>query len=166
MSDPADTGARPTVYVETSVISYLVARPSADLVVRGHQKSTHDWWAERHRFDLVASPLVEEEARDGDPLMATQRLAVVQQITKLDVPETVEHLAEALLARGSLPRKAETDALHIAIATTNGIDYVVTWNLKHIANPAMRRRIEAVCRSFGFEPPILCTPEELRESIR
>ena len=168
MSDASATGSdpRPTVYVETSVISYLVARPSADLVARAHQKTTRDWWTERARFRLYASSFVADEAKQGDPAYAAQRLGVVATLLVLAVPEDVDRVAQALLLRGSLPRKAETDALHVAVAAVNGVDYLVTWNLRHIANPAMRRRIEEVCRNCGYEPPILCTPEELLEAVR
>lgn len=95
-----------------------------------------------------------------------KRLAIIAQLTLLDVPPEVDRLASALLREGPLPRKAENDAIHIAIAAIAGMEYLVTWNLKHIANPAMRRRIEQVCRTQGVEPPILCTPEELKESLR
>ena len=167
MTDATASGdTRPTVYVETSVISYLVARPSTDLLTRAHQKTTQEWWAERARFQLYVSSFVADEAKQGEPAYATQRLGVIATLLVLDVPEDVDRVARALLLRGSLPRKAETDALHVAVAAVNGVDYLVTWNLRHIANPAMRRRIEEVCRSCGFEPPILCTPEELLETIR
>lgn len=167
MSEAAqETDARPTVYVETSVISYLAAHPSADLIVRGHQKSTGDLWARREDLLLYASPLVVDEATAGDPVMVGKRLAILQQLTLVDVTPEVDQLANDLIRYGPLPRKAGNDAIHIAAAGMNGLEYLITWNLKHIANPAMRRRIEAVCRSFGIEPPILCTPEELMESLR
>jgi hypothetical protein len=72
-------------------------------------------------------------------------------------------LARHLITQGSLPPKAAVDALHIAIAVVNGIDYLLTWNCTHIANATMRRRIDAVCRQDGYEPVVLCTPEELME---
>jgi hypothetical protein len=159
-SDP-----RPTVYVETSVISYLASQPSSDLIVRGHQKSTTELWARRGEIVAYVSPLVKVEAAEGDPLMVAKRLSLLAQLPMLDVPPAADRLAAALLRSGPLPRKAENDAVHIAVAAVGGMEYLITWNLKHIANPAMRRRIEEICRANGVEPPILCTPEELKESL-
>lgn len=155
---------KPKVYVETSVISYLTSRPSRDLVVAGHQQVTQDWWEDRRRdFHLVASELVFEEAGAGDAALARERMAVLREMELLEVSEAALQLAQDLVHGGPLPEKAAEDALHIAIAVVNGVEYLLTWNHKHLANAAMRASIERICRQAGYEPSILCTPEELLE---
>ena len=151
-----------SVYIETSIVSYLTARASRDLIVVGHQQMTEEWWStQKSRFQLWASELVVEEASAGDTNAATERLKVLNTIEMLDITEDAGFLATALLERGSLPAKATADALHIAIAAVHHVDYLLTWNCKHIANAEMRPVIESVCRNMGFTPPILCTPEQL-----
>jgi predicted nucleic acid-binding protein len=151
-----------SVYIETSIISYLTARVSRDLIVAGHQQMTEEWWSvQRNRFELWASELVVEEASAGDASAAAERLKVLNTIEMLDITEEAGFLATALIERCSLPAKASADALHIAIAAVHNVDYLLTWNCKHIANAEMRPVIESVCRNMGFTPPILCTPEEL-----
>ncbi len=155
---------KPKVYVETSVISYLTSRPSRDIVVAGHQRVTQDWWdSERERFELVVSELVLEEAGAGDADAAAARLKVVSGLKILAVSESAVELASELVEPGPLPKKAVEDALHISISVTNGIDYLLTWNCKHMANAAMRSAIERICRANGHEPSVICTPEELSE---
>lgn len=152
------------VYVETTVISYLTARPSRDIVIAGHQQVTHDWWGTCHeQFDIVASQLVLQEVAAGDQKAAQERLDLLDKMTLLEVTEDALALAQELVNEGALPRRAAEDALHIAVAVTNGVEYLVTWNYRHLANATMRTRIEAVCRSAGYEPAIICTPEELLE---
>jgi predicted nucleic acid-binding protein len=152
------------VYVETSVISYLTSRPSRDLIVAGHQQLTRDWWERRSGdFHLVASELVLQEAGAGDADAARSRLKVLENLELLAVSEEALDLATALAEPGPLPESAAEDALHIAISVTSGIDYLLTWNCKHLANAAMRSSIDSVCRKKGYEPSIICTPEELLE---
>ncbi|MDE2773181.1 MAG: type II toxin-antitoxin system VapC family toxin [Gemmatimonadota bacterium] len=156
---------RPTAYIETSVVSYLTARPSRDVVIAAYQEITREWWRRASdRFDLVASALVVEEARAGDPDAAHVRLETLQAVTLLDATPDAENLANALIVAGAVPREAADDAAHIAIAATNGVDFLVTWNFRHIANAAMRARIEQGCRQAGYEPPVICTPNELMEA--
>ena len=151
-------------YIETSVVSYLTARPSRDIVMAAHQQITHDWWQTRRQtFDLVASQLVVQEAGAGDQEAAQARLDVLESIELLAVTEEALVLAHALVEIGPLPPNAVEDALHIAIAVTNGMAYLLTWNYKHLANAAIRNAIDNVCRSQGYEPVIICTPEELLE---
>lgn len=150
------------VYLETSVISYLAGRPSRDLFVAAHQQLTQAWWqAERSRFSLCASPLVLREASQGDTIAAAARLRWLEGIPLIAVTKEAERLAERLLQDAALPPKAAADALHIAIAACHRIEFLMTWNCTHIANATKRPLIERVCRNFGVEPPILCTPEEL-----
>ena len=152
------------VYIETTFVSYLTARPSRDLIVAGHQQITHDWW-DTHRgdFELCASLLVLQEAGAGDPQAAQERLAILRGILLLDTTQEALALAEELVQTGALPAKAGGDALHIAISATQGVPYLLTWNCRHLANATMRPLIEGVCVGKGFKAPIICTPEELRK---
>lgn len=153
------------VYLETTFISYLTARPSRDLIVAGHQQITHDWWdSQRGRYELCISQLVLQEAGDGDPQAAKERLDLLAAMTLLAVEEGAVVLAEDLVRAGALPEKAENDALHIAIAAFHRIPYLLTWNCRHMANATMRPLIEKICASKGCQAPIICTPEELMEA--
>lgn len=152
---------KPTVYIETTVPSYLTAWPSRDLVRAAHQQITREWWSHREVFDLYSSRLVVKECEGGDPLAAVERLTALAGIPLLaQVPE-VSALAEELVRDVPLPEKATADALHIATAAVHGMKYLLTWNCAHIANVILRPAIESVCRTAGFEPPLICTPEEL-----
>ena len=156
---------KPKVYLETTIVSYLTARPSRDLITAAHQQITQQWWdTQRTRFDLFVAPPVMQEAQAGDPEAAARRLAALQGMPLLTLSEEATRLAQALIAPGPLPPHAVVDALHIAIAAVNGIHYLLTWNCTHIANAAIRSDLEDVCRAHGYEPPVLCTPEELLET--
>lgn len=155
---------KPKVYLETSIISYLAARPSRDLVVAAHQQITSEWWDNsRHRFDLYTSELVIQEAGGGDTEAAARRLEFLAGLPSLTINEEVMTLAVALLDAKAVPARAVEDAYHIAMATMNGMGFLLTWNCKHIANAAMWPRIDAVCRTRGFAPPAIATPEQLTE---
>ncbi len=152
------------VYIETSVVSYLTARISRDLIVAGHQRITQEWWVTRREaFDVSVSQIVVEEASLGDPEAARERLAVLALLPLQEISEAAVALAKDLIRLGPLPARAEVDALHIAVAVTNQVDYLLTWNCKHLANATLRHQIDAVCREKGCEPVIICTPEELME---
>ncbi|MCC6486580.1 MAG: type II toxin-antitoxin system VapC family toxin [Candidatus Hydrogenedentes bacterium] len=155
---------KPRVYVETSIVSYLTARPCNDLRVAANQSTTIEWW-ERHRlrYDLYVSEFVIAEAGLGDGEAAAKRLSIVTSVPALEVTEEVRVLGKLLVSEGPIPVKAEIDAYHIAVAAINGMDYLLTWNCTHIANAAIRSRIEETCRRHGIEPPIICTPLELFE---
>jgi hypothetical protein len=156
---------KPKAYLETTIASYLTARPNRDLITAANQQMTHDWWYDhREQFTLYVSQFVIEEASAGDPEAATRRLAVLADLPQLDVTDAVQQLAYALLTHVPLPANAQVDALHIAVATAHGMDYLVTWNCTHIANATLRHRIEAICRAAGYEPPTICTPQELLET--
>ena len=151
-----------TVYVETTIFSYLTAHPSGNLVTAAHQRITTEWWrtaASRHR--LVSSAVVTREARAGNATMAERRLALLADVALVEVTLEANDLAQALLAAGLLPSDAGADALHVAVAAVNRVDYLATWNLRHLAGAVVRRRIEHALRGRGFDPPMLCTPEEL-----
>ena len=156
---------KPVAYIETSVVSYLTARQSGDVVVAAYQEVTREWWRTASaRFELVASELVVTESGAGNVHAARARLEVLDSVTLLNVTGNSEELTRLLLDRGAVPREAAADAAHIAIAVANGVDYLVTWNFRHIANAAMRSRIELICRQAGYEPPVICTPNELMEA--
>ncbi|MYD75378.1 MAG: type II toxin-antitoxin system VapC family toxin, partial [Gammaproteobacteria bacterium] len=156
---------KPTAYIETSVVSYLTARPSRNMVAAAYQAITREWWCNApDQFDLVASQLVVVEASSGDPEAAQARLKTLEAVSLLDATPEAENLAQALVDLDAVPRQAAEDAAHIAIAVTNGIDFLVTWNFRHIANATMRSRIERICRQAGYEPPVICTPNELMEA--
>lgn len=150
------------VYLETSVFGYLASRMSSDLVTAGNQRLTRDWW-DNHRgsFDLFISQAVVAECSAGDSEAANERLVFLADLPILDVTEEGRSLAQTLLSDIPLPAKAEVDALHIAIAAMNGMDYLLTWNCKHIANPSLRRIIDEVLLAADVSPPIICTPQEL-----
>ena len=151
------------VYLETTIVSYFVAEPTKDIVQTAHQQITRQWWAGRDRFEIFVSRAVVAEARRGDARAARRRLAALRGIPRLAAGRRGIRLAESLLRLGALPQKAEVDAVHVGIAAVNGIDYLLTWNLRHLANAALRGKIEEAVREAGLVPPIICTPEELME---
>lgn len=151
----------PKAYIETTIVSYLTAWPSRDLVLVAHQQVTREWWATRGSFELFISQFVLDEAAAGDAEAAAQRLDALRDVALLDVTEDAILLAGDLVVGGGLPAKARVDALHVALAAVHGMDFLLTWNCKHIANAATRGTIEDLCRAAGFEPPIICTPLEL-----
>ena len=154
----------PRVYLETTVISYLTARPSRNLRVVAHQEITADWWTRRRlRFELYVSRLVIDEASAGDVEAAARRLVTLNGIPRLELTESASILAASLVTEAAIPREATEDALHVAVAAAHGMDYLLTWNCRHIANATMRNRIADVCAASGFEAPVICTPEELLE---
>nr|VFJ48431.1 MAG: hypothetical protein BECKDK2373B_GA0170837_102048 [Candidatus Kentron sp. DK]VFJ51268.1 MAG: hypothetical protein BECKDK2373C_GA0170839_103144 [Candidatus Kentron sp. DK] len=156
---------KPKVYIETSIVSYLAARSSRDSVAAANQKLTQQWWEVRSTyFEPVISEFVSREVAAGDADAAARRMGVIQSIPELTVTDEVGDLARVLIENVPLPPKAQVDAFHIAIAAIHGIEYLLTWNCTHIHNAALRPRIEALCRSRGFEPPIICTPQELLEA--
>lgn len=155
---------KPRVHVETTVIGYLTSWPSGDLVVAGRQKITSDWWRyAREAFELVVSELVHREAGAGDAQAVCQRMEALRDLPVLAVNEAAVDLARALIARGAVPSTEPEDSLHIAIAVVNGIEYLVSWNFRHIVNAVMRWKIDGACMAEGYHPCTICTPEELLE---
>jgi hypothetical protein len=152
------------VYIETSVVSYLRSRSSSDAIVAAHQSLTGIWWVERApQYELVISELVIQEASAGDPDAAYARLQVLAECNILTITEEAVTLAQQLVMRGPIVTEHAADALHIAIAAVNGIEYLLTWNCKHLANAALRSRIVALIEDAGYVCPVICTPEELME---
>lgn len=151
-----------TVYIESSVISYLTSRPNRDVVIAARQAITTDWWENhRHRFELCISILVEEEISRGDSSAAQQRLEKVAEIPSLSISDEATRIAGLLLATGAVPKGSEEDALHIGIAAAQGADFLLTWNFKHINNAETKTVIIRTVESCGYVCPQLCSPEEL-----
>ena len=151
-----------TVYIETSILSYLAARPSRDLLAAAHQQVTRTWWdLHRTRFEVFISPLVTQESSRGDPDAARRRVDVLGGIPVLEMVEEVFDLAAAFLAEGALPGSAQDDAMHIALAAVHRMDYLLTWNCRHIDNAETKPIIRSVCATHGYICPEICTPEEL-----
>lgn len=158
---------RDRVYIETTVISYLTAWRSPQLIMAAHQETTRQWWdEERQRFDLFVSEAVVEEASAGDAEAAERRLEAIHGIAELAITDEVRDLAKKLIEFGQLPQKASLDALHIAIATVNGMDFLLTWNCRHIANATLQKSMRKICEDSGYVLPVLCTPNELTEVPR
>ncbi len=154
------------VYLETSVISYLTARPSRDLIVAAHQQITRDWWDnELSRYEVLISPLVLEEASKGDPQASQKRLEAIQSFPVVEIDENVRKLADIYFARVRLPEKAKADAYHLALATWHGMDFLLSWNCTHIVNGHVRLILEEINSEQGIRTPVICTPEELMEGL-
>jgi len=153
---------KPKLYLETTIPSYLTARPSRDLIIAASQQITKDWWEKRRgRFEIFISEFVIKEISAGDSLAAKERLAILQGIPLLDATPEVGELARIILGTKVIPAKAAQDAVHIAIAAVHGMDLLMTWNCKHIANATIFSSIRSVCQKHGFECPEICTPQEL-----
>jgi len=153
-----------TLYIETSIVSYLRQRPSSQLVMAARQLLTHQWWDnERINYDLVVSQYVIDEVSAGDPTLAADRLQALDGIPLLPPAPEIPRIAGAIMSRAILPPKAQVDALHIAAVAHHRIQYLLTWNCKHIANAKILPRIHAVLSDLGIPIPIICTPEELLE---
>jgi predicted nucleic acid-binding protein len=151
-----------TVYIETSIVSYLRQRPNAQIVMAARQLLTHQWWDnERGDYELVTSQYVLDEASAGDPVLAAERLRHLDGIPLLSLDPQIGRIANEIMSRAILPPKALIDALHIAIAAHHGIQYLLTWNCKHIANAKALPRIYKVLTDLGCPIPIICTPEEM-----
>jgi hypothetical protein len=150
------------VYLETTIVSYLTARPSRDLILAAHQVVTRQWWEQRRAdFEVYVSQLVSDEAGRGDPEAARRRLGLLDGVARLRVTDQALALARELVLAHALPREASEDAMHIAVAAANGMHLLLTWNCRHIANAEMVPAIRATIERSGYDPPIICTPNEL-----
>lgn len=153
---------KPGVYIETSIVSYLVAHPSRDPVTLRNQQLTHAWWnTQRERYALFTSKLVVQEAANGDPVMAAARMSYLEGLGLLALDDEITELASLLMKEVGLPQSARTDALHIATTAVRKMAHLLTWNCKHIANPALSHRLGRACRRRGYELPALSTPRDL-----
>ena len=153
---------KPTVYLETTIVSYLTGRISRDLIVAAQQQVTREWWERRrYAFTLCVSDIVIDEAAAGDSDAASRRLDAIEGIESLEADTRAERLTLALLKDRALPAEAGADAAHIAIAAVHRIQYLLTWNCRHIHNAEMLPVVQSVCRKGGYRCPIICTPQEL-----
>lgn len=150
------------VYVETSVVSYLTARATNNLLAAAWQTATAVWWdGHRSRFELRTSALTIEEAGRGHQEAAARRLEALGGIAMLPITEAVVILADSLLRRRALPANAQNDAIHIAVSAVHGVDYLLTWNFRHLANAETKPVVREVCEQQGHASPEICTPSEL-----
>lgn len=151
-----------TVYIETSIISYLASRPSRDIIVAGHQTVSYAWWQEqRKNFSCHVSQVVLDEAGAGDPEQAHIRMQLIADLPVIAITPESEFLVTAIMKDNILPPRAVQDAAHIAVAAVSGMDYLLTWNCAHLANAQIVRRVAATCAANGYSIPFICTPEEL-----
>jgi len=151
------------VYVETTVIGNIAGRIHPHLDVASRQRITREWWATAAaRYRIVTSRLTLDECGEGDPSAATERLEILQGIPLLDESDDAEMLAQLLIDRKAVPASEPRDALHIATAAVHGVQFIATWNFKHILNPHLQAQIAGTCREAGFIPPVICTPEQLK----
>ena len=154
----------PRAYIESSVPSFYVARPSRDLTLVAKQQATRDWWdGGCSGLEVVTSLETLDEIARGEPEKAQERLELVSELAILEVTGDVADLAEALVESGIVPEKVSSDAIHIAVASVHVVEFLVTWNFRHIANPFLRERIRNVVTEHGFHMPTMCSPEELIE---
>ncbi len=152
----------PTLYIETSIVSYLRQKPSTQIIAAARQILTHRWWNdERSNYELVTSQYVIDEAAAGDPICAAERLRALDGIPSLPFESQVFVIANAIISRAILPPQASLDAFHIAMTAHHKIQYLLTWNCKHIANAVILPRIHEVLAELGYPIPIICTPGEM-----
>jgi hypothetical protein len=150
------------VYIESSVISYITAKPSRDLIVLARQALTIEWWeSKRNKYEICISELVLQEIASGDPVAAQKRIDVVSDVQNLEITLAAKELANILISEGAVPKNSLEDALHISTVAVQGVEYLLTWNFKHINNASTRSKITHVIENFGYISPILCSPEEL-----
>lgn len=152
------------IYIETTVVSYLVAKPSRDIMTAGHQDATRELWPDLSaKYETYVSALVFEEAKRGDSDQARIRLAAIKPFPMLDIDDEARSLAEKIIGRRAVPAEYPEDALHIAVAAVNGIEVIITWNFAHLNNPFTRKMVRQVVEGEGYECPEICSPEEMLE---
>lgn len=155
---------KPTLYLETTIPSYLTARQSRDIIQTARQQITSEWWDNRlNDFDIFISQVVIDEASEGDKVASMKRIEVIKAFPLLDVTEEVVDLAEKIIIEKIIPEKAIRDALHIAVVTFHEISFLLSWNCKHIANAEIIKRLRKTITDEGLELPVICTPDELLE---
>ncbi len=149
---------KPTVYIETTIPSLLTAWPNRDLEIAAQQVATREWWEKRRgTFELYVSADVLDEAERGDAEAAKLRLAALAECKVLSATKEAQLLTKRILATGLIPPRAATDAAHIALAAAHRIDFLLTWNCRHIHNAVIERRLAGICQAMGFSLPVLCT---------
>jgi len=155
--------SKPKIYLETTIVSYITARPARDIVALAKQCITQEWWEEKRQFfDLYISTVVVDEISKGDFMASQKRLDLImnEQITLLDLSEESRVLGDEI-ADKFFPARAANDGLHIAIAASNGMDHILTWNFTHIGNEVDKAGIIKVCEEHDLYCPSVCSPEAL-----
>ena len=153
------------IYLESTIPSYVVARPARDLLQAARQQLTRDWWGlQREQYELFTSQVVLDEIAGGEVAMAKQRLALMDGIAVARATDEVETFTQSILDSGVLPADADRDAAHIALATVHEMDILLSWNCRHIANAFIQGRLRKLADAAGFILPVICTPEELLEN--
>jgi len=153
------------IFLETTIPSYITARPSRDVLLLIHQQLTREWWeTRRQQHELFTSQLVHDEAATGDAVKASERLALLNQATLLELTDTALAVTRDIVTSRILPADAEVDAAHIAIATAHEMDILLTWNCRHIANAANQHPLQRLAAERGLRLPVICTPDQLMES--
>ena len=151
------------IYVETSVISYLANRPSRDGLVAARQALTHDWWAGLDSASVWVSELVVAEVSRGDLQAANNRLRWIEHLPRVEIEPQALALAQRLMDEGLVPKTEAEDAMHIALASVHGFDYLASWNFAHFVGADPKYRLFSALRDWGLNPVRLVTPEELME---
>jgi hypothetical protein len=155
---------KPTVYLEPTIISYLTARPSRDLIVAAHQQITVEWWDEvRPKVNGFISPFVNQEISRGDEEAARKRIEVVKDLPVLEINDEIQKLAEKYFDMLEIPEKARLDAAHLAVAVWHEMDYLLSWNCRHIVSGRVKKSLDEINATLNLKTPVLCTPEELME---
>ncbi|RJP32412.1 MAG: DNA-binding protein [Candidatus Omnitrophota bacterium] len=153
---------KPSVYIETTIPSFLTGHPTNNLIVAGKQEVTRQWWeTRRHRFELFISPYVHDEASAGDSDAVRRRMEAIESNDLLEVDDEVLHLTDRIMETGMIPEKSKTDAAHIAVASRHTTDYLLTWNCRYIANAEILSTINFAVFKAGYLLPTICTPDEL-----
>jgi len=151
-----------SVYIETSILGYLTARSTRNLILAANTEVTKEWWdSRRSEFTIYISQVVLDEVSRGDREIATKRLEILNGVPLVELNQSVRSLSAQFLTRSNLPPKASDDAVHIAAATVHRLDYLLTWNCKHIANAQIQRKLAEISLDFGYQLPVICTPYEL-----
>ena len=155
---------KPSVYIETTIVSYLTAKPSRDLVLAAHQQITTEWWTDvRPQVNCYVSAFLIDEASRGNAVYAQKRLDEIVDFTVLEVNEEIEDLARQYFEALQIPEKAKIDAFHLAVAAWHKMDYLLSWNCKHIASARVQKMMQKINAKLGIYTPVVCTPEELME---
>lgn len=155
---------KPSVYIESTIVSYLTARPSRDLIVAAHQQITVEWWDDvLPQVDGFISPFVNQEISRGDPVVAQKRVEAMRDMPVLEINDEIQKLAEKYFVAFEIPGRARTDAAHLAVAVWHEIDYLLSWNCRHIVSGRIKKLLEDINVVLGLKTPVLCTPEELME---
>ncbi|MBN1943826.1 MAG: type II toxin-antitoxin system VapC family toxin [Phycisphaerae bacterium] len=157
-----DKTTKPTLYLETTIVSYLTARPSRDIVILGHQETTRQWWeTKRSEYRIFISPFVIEESSAGDPAASRKRIQILEEMDVLPVNSSLEKLSQELQKYLEIPDKARLDAIHLAFSILYELDYLLTWNCSHLANANALRKLARMAKERNYWLPIVCTPDEM-----